>query len=276
VTFVDKCIFNGGKMTVTTTERTAFSVRDAPLGQLEDPLVRMHAELVRALKKPVRERRWAMAIDLRKCVGCHACTIACAVENKLPPGVIYRQVVEEELGTFPSVTMRFIPRPCLQCDKPPCVPVCPVNATYKRADGIVAMNYDLCIGCRYCIVACPYNSRYSDFGHSYYETAPQAEGKVVSRAQASVLETIPTFEYGQRRVRRGKESPIGNARKCHFCLHRLEAEQLPACVSTCVGHATYFGDLNDPDSLIAQLATQHNVVRLREELGTQPRVFYLV
>jgi molybdopterin-containing oxidoreductase family iron-sulfur binding subunit len=231
-----------------------------------DVLVRMRADLERALRKPATQRRWAMVIDLRKCVGCSACTIACVAENKLPPGVVYRPVVEEEIGTYPHVTRRFLPRPCMQCDNPPCVPVCPVAATYKRPDGIVAIDYDRCIGCRYCIVACPYNARTFDAGERYTDGTPEV----------SPVERLPAFEYGQRRTRQHDASPVGNARKCHFCIHRLEAGLLPACVSTCIGRATYFGDASDPDSLVSELVARPNVMRLKEELGTQPRVYYLL
>lgn len=236
------------------------------VGAAEDVLVRMRADLERALKKPVSQRRWVMVIDLRKCVGCSACTIACVAENKLPPGVVYRPVVEEEIGTYPHVTRRFIPRPCMQCDNPPCVPVCPVGATFKRPDGVVAMNYDQCIGCRYCIIACPYNARTTDVGEWYTEGTPEV----------SPVERLPAFEYGQRRTRGRGVSPVGNARKCHFCLHRVEAGLLPACVSTCIGRATYFGDAADPESLVSELVAKPNVMRLKEELGTQPRVYYLL
>jgi Fe-S-cluster-containing dehydrogenase component len=239
-----------------------------------DVLERMRADLLRALEKPVAERRWIMVIDLRKCVGCHACTIACVAENKLPPGVVYRQVVEEEIGTYPNVTRRFMPRPCLHCDDPPCTPVCPVGATYKRADGIVVMDYDRCIGCRYCMNACPYNSRYYDFGFSQYDETPK-EGEVVLGESGSVLELLPSFEYGEARTRKQERSPIGNVRKCHFCIHRIEVGELPACTTTCIGRATYFGDANDPDSLVSELIASPNVMRLREELGTQPKVYYL-
>jgi Fe-S-cluster-containing dehydrogenase component len=108
----------------------------------EGALLRMQRELQTALRKPVEQRRWGMVIDLRKCIGCSACTIACKAENRLPPGVVYRPVIEEELGEYPNVTRRFVPRPCMQCEEPPCVPVCPVGATYKRPDGIVEMNYE--------------------------------------------------------------------------------------------------------------------------------------
>lgn len=134
-----------------------------------DVLIRMQADLARALKKKPSERRWVMVIDLRKCVGCHACTIACVAENKLPPGVVYRPVIEEEIGEYPNVTRRFIPRPCMQCENPPCVPVCPVHATYTNEEGVVEVNYEQCIGCRACLTACPYGARTSDFGYTYAE-----------------------------------------------------------------------------------------------------------
>jgi Fe-S-cluster-containing dehydrogenase component len=241
-----------------------------------DVLLRMQAELKKALQKPVNERHWIMVIDLRKCVGCHACTIACVAENKLPPGVVYRQVVEEEIGQYPNVTMRFRPRPCLHCDEPPCVPVCPVGATYKRPDGVVVMDYERCIGCRYCMNACPYNSRYFDFGFSNYDDVPDAEGLIFGRDQGGVLEELPSFEYGQAQPRRRERSPIGNVRKCHFCLHRVEVGELPACTTTCIGRATFFGDSNDPESLVSELIASPNVMRLREELGTEPKVYYLL
>ncbi|RMF15132.1 MAG: 4Fe-4S dicluster domain-containing protein [Candidatus Dadabacteria bacterium] len=228
-------------------------------------LERMHADLERALKKPVEERHWSMAIDRRKCVGCDACTVSCIAENKLPPEVVYRPVIKEEIGTYPNVSYRFTPRPCMQCDNPPCTPVCPVNATWKRPDGVVAINYDRCIGCRYCITACPYNARTFDFGENY--TGDQNTRQPYEEA--------PSFEYGQRRVREDDASPVGNARKCTFCLHRVHVGMLPSCVTTCIGGATYFGDVSDPKSLIAELAGRPNVTRLKEELGTKPSVFYL-
>lgn len=260
-----------------TVPLTTIQPRSAPALEADpdaDVLIRMQADLARALQKPMNERRWIMVIDLRKCVGCHACTIACIAENKLPPGVVYRQVVEQEIGAYPNVTRRFMPRPCLHCDEPPCTAVCPVNATYKRADGIVVMDYDRCIGCRYCINACPYNSRYFDFGFSQYAETP-TENEVVLGEGGTMLEMLPSFEYGQVRTRKGEQSPIGNVRKCHFCIHRIDVGELPACTTTCIGRATYFGDANDPDSLVSELIASPNIMRLREELGTQPKVYYL-
>ena len=247
---------------------------DGPLAK-EDALVRMTAELKRALEKPASERHWVMVIDLRKCVGCNACTVACVAENKLPPGVVYRPVLAEELGTYPRVTMKFLPKPCMQCDNPPCTPVCPVNATYKNEEGVVVVDYDQCIGCRACMAACPYASRTFDFGLTYAEQLPVFDGAIVGGGTAAGYEHA-SKEYGEDWARNGRnESPVGNVRKCHFCLHRVKDGILPACTTTCIGRATYFGDINDPDSLVSELIASPNVMRLKEELGTEPRVYYL-
>jgi molybdopterin-containing oxidoreductase family iron-sulfur binding subunit len=245
-------------------------------GPNADLIIRMQGDVRRALQKKPEERRWVMAIDLRKCVGCHACTIACVAENKLPPGVVYRPVIEQEFGTYPLVTRRFIPRPCMQCDNPPCTPVCPVNATYKNEEGIVQVDYDQCIGCRACLTACPYGARTSDFGYTYTENTPIADGLIVGQNIADDYERAANYEYGQEWDREEHGSPMGNARKCHFCLHRVKEGLLPECVTTCIGRATLFGDANDPDSVVAEMIHKPNVIRLKEELGTEPRVYYLL
>lgn len=211
----------------------------------------------------VVKKRYAMVIDLRRCVGCDACTIACKQENHTPPGVAYNVVIKTEIGSYPSVRKAFLPRPCMQCEKPPCVKVCPVAATYKRSeDGIVAIDYERCIGCRYCMTACPYGARSFDFGENYYE-------------EPNLFEKIPAREYGREWPREPGRSPIGNVRKCHFCLHRLEQGLEPACVQTCMGRARIFGDLADPESEVARLVISRKGFRLKEELGTGPSVYYL-
>ncbi len=241
----------------------------------EDPLVRMQAELKRALQKPAEQRRWVMAIDLRKCVGCSACTVACVAENKLPPGVVYRPVMREETGTYPRVSRRFLPRPCMQCDAPACVSVCPVGATKKAASGVVRIAYEKCIGCRACLTACPYSARSFDAGRSYLDGTPAAAPATLGARVAQAYERAPAFEYGAAWRRDGRSSPVGNARKCPFCEHRLAAGVLPACATTCIGRATYFGDANDPDTLVAKLVGSPHATRLKEEMGTQPRVYYV-
>lgn len=232
-----------------------------------NPLERMRKELVESLKKPVSERKWIMVIDQQKCIGCYACNMSCNAENNLPPGVLYRPVPKEEVGQFPHVRMIFTPRPCMHCDNPPCTPVCPVKATWKREDGIVVVDYDVCIGCRNCIAACPYNSRTADFGEFYGRNTPET----------MAYELRPNFEYGQEWKRRPDKhlSPMGNARKCHFCLHRIREGMLPACVTTCLGGATYFGDYKNKKSLVHELIASGRVHRLKESLGTMPSVYYL-
>ena len=248
------------------TIRTVSEMKTISITEQSDILLRMQDELRAALAKPVEQRKWRMVIDTRKCVGCHACTIACIVENKLPPGVVYRPVVQEELGKYPNLQLRFFPRPCMQCENPTCVSVCPVHATWKRPDGIVIVNYERCIGCRYCLSACPYGARTSDYGHYYTENTPEIQP----------YEQLSNNEYGKAWDRKGHSSPKGNARKCHFCLHRLNEGQLPMCVTTCIGRANYFGDANDPYSIVSQMARLPNQVRLLEEKGTKPAVIYLI
>jgi Fe-S-cluster-containing dehydrogenase component len=217
---------------------------------------------VHAAEGPGDSVKWGMVIDLRKCVGCETCTVSCKAENRTPPGVSYNQVFIEEEGTFPNVSRTNIPRPCMHCDKPPCASVCPVRATYKADNGIVVQDADRCIGCRYCMVACPYGARTFDFGENYDEMLGYEE--------------VTSPEHGMDRGKRKEgKAPVGTVRKCNFCFHRLERGEEPACVETCIGDARYFGDLNDPESTVSKLANSSRAFRLKEEYGTEPRVYYL-
>jgi molybdopterin-containing oxidoreductase family iron-sulfur binding subunit len=228
----------------------------------------------KADNKTVRKFRYGMVIDTRRCVGCRACMVACKAENKTPPGISYTVVVEEAIPNRLDDKPVFMTKPCFHCENPPCVRVCPVSATFKRSrDGIVVVDYDRCIGCRYCITACPYGARYFDFGENYpavSEKTPYAH--------------VPSPEYGQYRTREEGKSPIGNVRKCTFCAHLQDehgrydkaAGRWPACAKTCTGHAIHFGDFNDPESEVSQLLRERQAVRLKEDLGTEPNVYYLL
>jgi len=220
-----------------------------------------------------RKFRYGMVIDTRRCVGCRACVVACKAENKTPPGVSYTVVVEEAVANRFDDKPIFMTKPCFHCENPPCVDVCPVSATFKRErDGLVVIDYDRCIGCRYCITGCPYGARSFDFGENY---------AVVDGATAYAQ--VPSPEYGQFRAR-SEGSPVGNVRKCTFCLHLQDAEgrydkaggRWPACAKTCTGHAIFFGDFHDPESEVSKLVRERQPVRLKEELGTEPNVHYLL
>jgi tetrathionate reductase subunit B len=241
----------------------------------KDILVTMHEDLVRALERPPERRRWAMLLDVRKCVGCHACTVACVSENKLPPKLAYRPVFDHERGKYPNVTRTFVPRPCMQCDKPPCVRACPQKgkggATWKETAGVgagvVAVDYAKCVGCGKCVPACPYGARALDDRSYHSDGTPELQR----------YETMPSFEYlaAWRRDGKGAPSPAGSARKCHFCVHRLAAGMLPQCITSCLGRAGYFGDENDPESLIARVKKANKTQVLKAKAGTAPRVYYV-
>jgi molybdopterin-containing oxidoreductase family iron-sulfur binding subunit len=180
------------------------------------------------------------------------------------PSAVDLVVTEEVRGTFPNVRRRYMPKPCFHCEQPSCVLVCPVEATWQAEDGTVAMDYQKCIGCRYCITACPYGSRYFDFGDSY---ADGCEQEVAYEAR-------PSPEYSRVWKREHHTSPIGNVRKCHHCQHRLAHESLPACVEACPTDAIVFGDLKDPASLVSTRIASEHTTRLKEELGNEPTVYY--
>ncbi len=209
-----------------------------------------------------QKHRWAMVIDLDKCTGCNYCTNACRAHNDIAPSISWNKLLEgEPAGDRPV----FVPRPCMHCEHAPCVEVCPVKATYTRPDGIVMMDYDRCIGCRYCEVACPYYAR--SFNWEVFDGPNPA---------------VP--EWGEPEVPR---RPRGVVEKCSFCFHRIDrglengltpgvdSEATPACVVACPVGARTFGDLNDPDSPINQVLDRKHAHRMREELGTEPRIYYL-
>jgi menaquinone reductase, iron-sulfur cluster-binding subunit len=217
---------------------------------------------------------WGMVIDLDRCTGCQACVFACKAENNVPAvgseeakrgrTISWMQVLTETDEEHNGEGMRFIPRPCMQCDDPPCTKVCPVYATFRNPEGIVGQIYARCIGCRFCMAACPYNAKYFNW-YRYQKEAPGQNPEVSLRDK-------------------------GTVEKCTFCHHRLNKarqkalaehrefdprEYVPACAEACPAQAIVFGDLSDPASEVSQLARSPRAFKLQEELGTKPKVIYL-
>jgi Fe-S-cluster-containing dehydrogenase component/DMSO reductase anchor subunit len=207
--------------------------------------------------------RWTMVADLERCVGCQTCTAACRHANATSPAVQWRKVLDIEAGAFPNVSRTFVPVGCQHCADPPCMHVCPSTATRQRADGIVTIDYDICIGCAYCDVACPYQARF----------------KI----------DAPRLAYGNTAMDSEREDArrIGVAQKCTFCSDRidfglangltpgLDPRATPACVNACIADALHFGDLDDPDSNVSRLLRTQRHFRMHEELGTEPGFYYL-
>lgn len=224
--------------------------------------------------------KWAMVIDLDKCTGCQACLVACKVENNVPHGspeeqrrrrdIYWNKMIAVTRGKYPRVRTELIPMPCMQCDDPPCVTVCPAKATYRREDGIVIQNFRRCIGCKYCMVACPYGARSFNFR--------KQDEKEYHRPD------LPP-DIGSREIWPFPMRTQGVVEKCTFCFHRIDrgmkegkkigTDVVPACVEACPSSAMAFGDLDDPRSPVSIAFGPRTAFRLREELKTNPKVIYL-
>jgi Fe-S-cluster-containing dehydrogenase component len=208
------------------------------------------------------EFHWGMVINLDACIGCEYCQRTCSAVNDVADPKPWNIVVEEKTSTGQTF---YFSRPCLHCQNAPCVEVCPVKATYHRDDGLVVMDYDRCIGCRYCQVACPYDARKFNWTEN-----------------DGVNPYVPT--YGAPEVER---RPRGVVEKCTFCIHRIDAALEsgnipgeapgtgPACVDICPVGARVFGNLKDPNSEISRVLAANPTIRLREELGAEPSVYYI-
>ncbi|MBW2312101.1 MAG: 4Fe-4S dicluster domain-containing protein [Deltaproteobacteria bacterium] len=223
--------------------------------------------------------RYGMVVDLDKCIGCGVCVVACSSENNVSVlydesdktrNISWLKIYRITNGKgFPETEAVYLPRPCMQCDNPPCVPVCPATATRQDPNtGTVSQIYTRCIGCRYCMAACPYHAR--DF--NWYD---------------------PSFPNGMDRYLSPEVSPRmrGVVEKCTFCHHRLmrakakayaedrrdiaQDEYIPACVEACPTKAITFGDLNNPKHEVSALIKSPYSFRLLERLGTEPKVYYL-
>ena len=221
--------------------------------------------------------RWGMVIDLAKCTGCQACVVACESENNVPcvppqeaaKGRIISWItlLAEIEGEYPHVSMRLMPMPCLHCDKPPCILVCPVGATGLTPDGIVRQTFARCIGCRYCTTACPYTRRL----FNWYRPEFLGDFREALNPDVSVR-------------------PKWVVEKCTLCHHRLlrareearaanrplaDGDYVPACAEVCPAGAITFGDLDQPNHTITELMRGPRAFHLMEELGTKPKVNYL-
>lgn len=212
--------------------------------------------------------RWGMVIDLKKCIGCYSCMIACKEEHFLPPKMFWNRVLVSETGTYPMVTKNIYPVGCNHCKEAACVKVCPTRATTKRPDGIVVIDSNKCVGCRYCVVACPYQQRtFHAENKEYFPGQGLTEYEALGR-QLYPLQT-------------------GTVVKCNFCLERIEKglkkglkpgldrEATPACVITCPPKARYFGDLDNPESEVSRLIKEKRGFQLHPEYGTDPSIYYV-
>lgn len=213
-----------------------------------------------------RLRRWTMVIDLRKCDGCQSvgrppqCTAACIEGHLVPKPMEWMEVFEVPAASAREGTF-FQPTPCQQCQNPPCTNVCPVGATFSTPEGVVLIDQDRCIGCRICMAACPYDRRFFNWGQ------PPTPN------EAGYAQYSPEHQTPARR---------GTVMKCDFCPDMARAGHLPFCAQACPQHAIYFGDLEEGLASngtevvdVNRLIADSHAYRLKEELGTEPRVHYI-
>ena len=204
--------------------------------------------------------RYGFVIDLKRCYGCYSCTVACKVANYTPQGIDFAKCIPAETGVYPVTLRQMLPLVCQQCAEPACKDVCPTGATQQDENGIVTVDPDLCMGCKYCVMACPYGARHiiPEF-ETYY---PDAEGD---------LDPFEAYAKEKWEAKNG----YGIAAKCDFCMDRVDQGRQPACVDACPAKARYFGDLDDPESEISILIKREGGFQLNPEFGTDPSCYYL-
>lgn len=217
--------------------------------------------------QPIEGVEFGYALNVSTCTGCRQCEYACAEENNTSrdPEMHYIRVLELDRtfnvdeavhdyeGEVPRPGKFYLPVQCHQCENAPCVTACPVNATWREDDGIVVIDYDWCIGCRYCETACPYDARRFNF----------------SEPKIAPADINPNQGYLSNRLRQA-----GVVEKCHFCLHRVREGLNPACLEACPVGARKFGNLLDPDSELRHILENSRIYIFKEEQGTLPRFFY--
>lgn len=206
------------------------------------------------------KKRYVMLIDMKRCIGCHTCSLACKLGNNLPKDVWWNKALtfggrtmDTPHGAFPNLEMKYLTLNCQHCEKPACVAACPSEATYRREDGIVMQNYDACLGCRLCIMSCPYSGV-----RSYNERHPEYD---------------LDFPVGDPFV---KPQQAGTVSKCTFCYQKVDLGELPSCVEVCPAKARFFGDAEDGTSEVAQLLRTRKYTQLLVDKKTQPSVYLLI
>lgn len=206
------------------------------------------------------KKRFGMVIDTKRCIACHTCSFVCKMENNLPDHIWWNKVLtvggeerDTPSGTFPNVKMEYITLACQHCENPACVKVCPVGATWKDEEtGIVMQDPSRCLGCRYCMVACPYTGV-----RQFIAEEPQFSTGFPVGSPDAPLHQKSTVE------------------KCNLCASRVAQGLQPACVEVCTARARHFGDLNDPESEVSQLLLKRPHFQLLAEKGTNPSVYFL-
>ncbi len=268
----------GGCSDFTHTSFFRKSFRDLSPEELAEIIAKLESEYAETYgkevkigsKEPLPGVHFAYALNISRCVGCRRCVHGCVEENNQSrdPEVQWIRVLEmdQERGidfhhanpyydpeTVPRDGHFYLPVACQQCENPPCVKSCPVGATWREDDGIVAIDYDWCIGCRCCISACPYGARRFNW----------------AEPQLAADEMNPDTHYLGNRPR-----PKGVVEKCTFCVHRTREGRYPKCVEVCPTGSRKFGNLLDPDSEIRYILEHKRVVVLKNELNTRPQFFY--
>lgn len=220
-----------------------------------------------------------MVIDQDKCVGCWTCAVGCKAINDEPLGYWWNRILTTEPnssaqvaasatpaidvphGVFPNLEVAYLPVACQHCNNAPCQKVCPVGATFRREDGVILIDYERCIGCRYCLAACPYGVRIFNWGPG---------------------ERVPDFiiGYGEDYRTEGRlvfepVRPMGVMEKCTLCVERIDVGEEPFCVTVCPVGARVFGDLDDPQSEVSTLINEEGATQLLAQLGTDPNIYYL-
>ena len=199
--------------------------------------------------------RYGMVINLKRCIGCDACAIACKQSNGTPPGTFWCHVVHKEVGEFPKAKVEYTPLLCMHCKNAPCVDKCPTGASVKDENGIVHVIADKCIGCKQCVVVCPYQARWF--------MAQKIKGY------------FPEHGFTDKEKSQFPDFELGKVTKCNFCMDKVNEGEDPICVRTCPASARIFGDLDDPQSEVATLLRHKESKQLAPDCGTNPSVYYI-